>query len=153
MKVFNLSCELDHAFEGWFASHEEFDRQLAAGLVECPTCSSHVVQKLPSAPRLNISGAQEPVSTATTTAAKEPVAMPNEAAMRAVLAQMARHIVANTEDVGEQFPEEARRIYYEEAPKRSIRGVASKEEAAELEEEGIEVMPLPFVRSFKDTLQ
>src|SRR5512141_2492916 len=110
MKVFNLSCELDHAFEGWFASHEEFDRQLAAGLVECPTCSSRVVQKLPAAPRLNISGAQEPASTPTTSTAKEPVAMPNEAAMRAMLAQMARHIVANTEDVGEQFPEEARRI-------------------------------------------
>ena len=78
--------------------------------------------------------------------------MPNEAALRAMLAQMARHIIANTEDVGARFPEEARRIHYDEAPKRSIRGVASKEEAAELEDEGIEVMPLPFGTPQKSTL-
>jgi hypothetical protein len=149
IKVFNLACDLDHTFEGWFASHAEFDRQLAAGLVECPVCGSRAVQKMPSAPRLNISGAQEPASAP----AKEAVAMPNEAAMRAMLAQIARHIVANTEDVGEQFPEEARRIHYEEVPRRSIRGVASREEAAELEDEGIEVMPLPFADLLKNPLQ
>jgi hypothetical protein len=108
-------------------------------------CGSQAVQKLPSAPRLNISGAQEPV--------KEPVALPNAAAMRSMLAQMARHIVANTEDVGDRFPEEARRIHYEEAPQRSIRGVASKDEAAALEDEGIEVMPLPLAELLKNSLQ
>ena len=147
MKVFNLSCDLDHAFEGWFASQEEFDRQLTEGLIDCPVCCSRIVQKMPSAPRLNISGAQEPAP------AKEPVAMPNEAAMRNMLAQMARHIIASTEDVGENFAEEARRIHYEEAPRRSIRGVASKEEAAELEDEGIDVMPLPFGDLVKNSLQ
>jgi hypothetical protein len=147
MKVFNLACDLDHAFEGWFASHAEFDRQLAAGLVECPVCGSKAVQRMPSAPRLNISGAPEPAR------AKEPVAMPNEAAMRTMLAQIARHIVANTEDVGERFPEEARRIHYDEAPRRSIRGVASKDEADALEDEGIEVMPLPFAELVKKPLQ
>jgi hypothetical protein len=100
-----------------------------------------------SAPRLNISGAQEPAP-----AAKEPVAMPNEAAMRAMLAQMARHIIANTEDVGERFPEEARRIHYEETPRRSIRGVASKDEADALEDEGIDVMPVPFADLLKNSL-
>jgi hypothetical protein len=146
MKVFNLSCDLDHAFEGWFASREEFDRQLAAGLVECPVCGSRTTEKLPSAPRLNISGAHEPAPV------KEPVALPNEAAMRAMLAQMARHIIANTEDVGERFPEEARRIHYEEAPKRSIRGLASKDEADALEDEGIDVMSLPFADLLKNSL-
>jgi hypothetical protein len=147
MKVFDLTCDLDHAFEGWFASHEEFDRQLAAGLVDCPVCGSRAVQKMLSAPRLNISGAQEPAR-----AVKEPVAMPNEAAMRAMLAQMARHIIANTEDVGERFPEEARRIHYEEAPRRSIRGVASKDEADALEDEGIDVMQVPFADLVKNSL-
>lgn len=149
MKVFNLCCDLEHAFEGWFASHEEFDRQIGEGMVQCPVCGSRAITKMLSAPRLNISGAQEPVAPA---AAKEPVAMPSEAAMRAMLAQMARHIIANTEDVGERFPEEARRIHYEEAPKRSIRGVASKDEAAELEDEGIEVMPVPFADLLKNSL-
>ena len=139
MKVFDLTCDLDHSFEGWFASHEEFDRQLAAGLVECPVCGTRSVQKMLSAPRLNISGAQEPAR-----AVKEPVAMPNEAAMRAMLAQMARHIIANTEDVGERFPEEA--------PRRSIRGVASKDEADALEDEGIDVMPVPFADLVKNSL-
>ena len=73
--------------------------------------------------------------------------------MKAMLLQLARHIVASTEDVGERFPEEARRIHYDEAPRRSIRGVASKEEAAALEDEGIEVMPLPFAGVVKDSLQ
>jgi hypothetical protein len=150
MKVFNLCCDLDHAFEGWFASHEEFDRQVETGLVQCPVCGSRAIDKMPSAPRLNISGAQEPATA--TAAAKEPVALPSEAAMRAMLAQMARHIIANTEDVGERFPEEARRIYYEEAPQRSIRGVASRDEAAELEDEGIEVMPMPFADLLKNSL-
>ena len=148
MKVFNLCCDFEHAFEGWFASREDFDGQFSAGLVECPVCGSRAVQKMPAAPRLNISGAQEPAAPA-----KAPVAMPNEAAMRAMLMQMARHIVANTEDVGERFPEEARRIHYEEAPKRSIRGVASQDEAAALEDEGIEVMPLPLSDLLKKPLQ
>ena len=147
MKGFNLSCDLDHTFEGWFASSGEFDRQLAAGLVECPVCGSRATGKMPSAPRLNLSGAQEPA------AVKEPVALPNETAMRAMLAQMTRHIIANAEDVGERFAEEARRIHYEEAPRRSIRGVASKDEAAALEDEGIEVMPLPFSDAGKTPLQ
>jgi hypothetical protein len=142
MKVFNLTCDLDHSFEGWFASHEEFDRQLAAGLVECPVCGTRSVQKMLSAPRLNISGAQEPAR----------AVKPNEAAMRAMLAQMARHILANTEDVGERFPEEARRIHYEEAPRRSIRGVASKDEADALEDEGIDVMQVPFADLVKNSL-
>jgi hypothetical protein len=147
MKVFNLRCDNEHPFEGWFASGAEFERQSAAGLVECPVCGSHAVHKLPSAPRLNISGAVEPAG------AKEPVAMTNDDAMRAALLHMARAIVAGSEDVGERFPEEARRIHYEETPKRSIRGVASKDEAAELAEEGIEVMPLPLAHLLKNPLQ
>jgi len=149
MKVFNLCCDFEHPFEGWFASHEEFDRQLDAGLVQCPVCGSRAIAKRLSAPRLNISGAHEPAAPA---AAKEPVALPSEAAMRSMLAQMARHIIANTEDVGERFPEEARRIHYEEAPRRSIRGVASRDEAAELEDEGIDVMPVPLADLVKNSL-
>jgi hypothetical protein len=145
MKVFNLSCDNEHPFEGWFASADEFDRQQEAKLVECPVCGSHAVRKMLSAPRIN-KGALAPQD-------KQPVAMPNDAAMQAMLLQMARHIQANTEDVGERFPEEARRIHYQEAPKRSIRGLASREDAAGLAEEGIEVMPVPFSDLLKNPLQ
>ncbi len=147
MKVFNLSCENNHPFEGWFASADEFDRQLAVKMVECPVCGSHAVRKLLSAPRLNL-GAEAPESSA-----KQAVAMPNDSTTQAMLLQMARHIHANTEDVGERFPEEARRIHYEEAPKRSIRGLASRDDAAQLAEEGIEVMPVPFGSLLKNPVQ
>jgi hypothetical protein len=145
MKVFDLGCDNEHSFEGWFASAEDFDRQQQAKLVECPVCGSHAVRKLLSAPRLNL-GAEAP-------AEKLPVAQANDASMQAMLLQMARHIQANSEDVGEKFPEEARRIHYEEAPKRSIRGLASRDEAASLAEEGIEVMPLPFGNLLKNPVQ
>ncbi len=109
MKVFNLSCDNEHPFEGWFASADDFDRQQEAKLVECPVCGSHAVRKLLSAPRIN-KGALAPSD-------RQAVAMPNDAAMQAMLLQVARHIQANTEDVGERFPEEARRIHYQEAPR------------------------------------
>ncbi len=149
MKVFDLCCDQEHTFEGWFASGEDFDRQLAVGMIECPVCASVDVRKLLSAPRLNLGGAQN----ATESSGKELVAMPNDDSMRSMMLQIARHIAANSEDVGERFPEEARRIHYEEAPKRSIRGMASKEDAAELKDEGIEVMPVPFGNLLKNPLQ
>jgi len=145
MKVFNLGCDNEHSFEGWFASADDFDRQQEARLVECPVCGSHAVRKLLSAPRIN-RGAAAPQE-------KQPVTMPNDAAMQTMLLQMARHIQANTEDVGERFPEEARRIHYEESPKRSIRGLASREDAQGLAEEGIEVMPVPFSELLKNPVQ
>ena len=145
MKVFDLRCDSEHPFEGWFASGAEFDRQLGNGLVECPVCGSHAVRKLLSAPRLNL-GAVAP-------AEKQPVAMTNDASMQAMMLQLARHIQANTEDVGERFPEEARRIHYDEAPKRSIRGMASRDDAAQLADEGIEVMQVPFGNLLKNPVQ
>ena len=145
MKVFNLSCDNEHAFEGWFASSEEFDRQQESQLVECPVCGSHSVRKLLSAPRINL-GAVAPL-------VKQEVTMPNDPAMQSLMLQLAQHIRAHTEDVGAEFPEEARRIHYEEAPKRSIRGLASREQAAELADEGIDVLPVPFGNLLKSPVQ
>jgi len=79
--------------------------------------------------------------------------MPTPEQMQALFLMMAREIVAGTEDVGERFAEEARRIHYKEAPERGIRGVTSKDEADALEEEGISVMPMPFAHLLKDPLQ
>ena len=90
-------------------------------MIECPVCSSTEVRKLLSAPRLNL-GSHE----ASEPAVKEPVAMPNDQSMRSMMLQIARHIAVNSEDVGERFPEEARRIHYDEAPKRSIRGLGGR---------------------------
>jgi hypothetical protein len=146
VKVYNLNCEQQHAFEGWFASAEAFESQLAAGQVQCPVCDSIAITKALSAPRLNF-GAEEP------TPQRQEAAMPTAEQMQALFLKMAREIVSNTEDVGERFAEEARRIHYKEAPERGIRGVTSKDEADALEEEGIKVMPMPFGKLLKDPLQ
>jgi hypothetical protein len=145
LKVFNLHCEQGHAFEGWFASAEAFDAQAAGGQVQCPVCGSTAISKALSAPRLNL-GAEPPQQ-------RQVAAMPTPEQLQALFLKMAREIVASTEDVGEKFAEEARRIHYKEAPERGIRGVTSKEEADALEEEGIKVVPMPFANLLKDPLQ
>lgn len=147
LKVFNLHCEQGHAFEGWFASAEVFDAQVAGGQVQCPVCGSTAISKALSAPRLNL-GAEPPQPQQ-----RQVAAMPTAEQMQALFLKMAREIVANTEDVGEKFAEEARRIHYKEAPERGIRGMTSKEEAEALEEEGINVMPMPFANLLKGPLQ
>jgi hypothetical protein len=149
IKVFNLRCAQEHAFEGWFSSAEDFDDQHARGLLSCPLCGSSTVSKAPAAPYIG-SHATEPSAPAVV---KQPAAMPTPAQLQAMFVKMARDVAANTEDVGERFAEEARRIHYDEAPERGIRGVASAEEARSLEEEGIKVMPLPFAHLLKGPLQ
>ena len=150
MKVFNLSCAREHAFEGWFGSAEDFDAQLARGLVECPICADKSVRRMPTAPRLNLSGGQPP---GTERNAGTPPATPTPEQLHALWMRMARHIRENTEDVGARFAEEARKIHYEEAPRRGIRGVASPEEARELEQEGIEVVSFPMPQGSNEPLQ
>jgi hypothetical protein len=174
MKVLNLQCSHQHSFEGWFASEDDFQSQLSRGLVECPMCADKGVQKLPSAPRLNLGGHQGPdaagkPSQSSSTAvrvigAEEGAAarnMPAVAGMpagasqaeQAAFLQAVRHVLAHTEDVGARFADEARRMHYGEQEARSIRGQTSVREAVELLEEGIDVMPLPLPAAFKETLQ
>jgi hypothetical protein len=138
MKVFNLRCVDDHRFEGWFGSEDDYVSQNERGLVECPVCGERDVTRLPSAPRLNLS------SGGSATTAERPTQEVTQAAtLQQAWMQAVRRIVAETEDVGERFPEEARRIHYGEVPERAIRGRASRDETAALHDEGIEVMPLP----------
>ena len=111
-------------------------------------CGTHEIRRLPSAPRLNLSageaaGAQAARADAQGDAQSDAQA-PSLRQLQAAWLKMARHIRENTEDVGERFADEARRIHYEEAPARGIRGVASRSEAGELAEEGIEVFSFPM---------
>lgn len=155
MKVFNLQCSAHHRFEGWFASEEDYSSQVERGLLACPMCGSKAVAKLPSAPRLNL-GAARPEADAPSkplTERQDVVAGDAEQALQAAWLQVARRIVAQTEDVGGRFAEEARRIHYGEVQERGIRGQASREETEALLDEGIAVMPLPLPDAFKDPLQ
>jgi hypothetical protein len=143
LKVFNLICTNEHPFEGWFSSENDYETQIEKGLLVCPMCGSGDVRKTPTAARLNF-GAQ-PV--------RQQALMPTPQQMQTAFLRMAREIAANTEDVGDRFAEEARRIHYEEAPTRGIRGTTTREEAAALEDEGINVMPFPFADLLKEPLQ
>lgn len=157
MKVLNLQCASSHGFEGWFGSEADFLDQRERGLVECPLCGDTEVTKLPSAPRLNL-GAAEPARAAPQKApAQVPpqasVAAPTPAALQAAYLKMVREVMAKTEDVGERFADEARRMHYGEAQERGIRGQATAAETQELLEEGIPVLPLPIPKALKGPLQ
>jgi len=151
MKVFDLVCELDHRFEGWFGSEQAFEEQGARNLIECPMCGSRKVARTPSAPRLNLSS--QPDRRPAETAPRADALTPEQRQVQALWMKVAKHVLDHTEDVGERFAEEARRIHYDEAPSRGIRGKATVEEAQELADEGIEVMNLPLPILDKGSLQ
>lgn len=173
MKVLNLQCAHQHSFEGWFASEEDFRDQLSRGLIECPMCADKCVQKLPSAPRLNLGGhasqdpsrqgSQQVSPTDLAVSAGKSAKTPNSATMaapaershveQAEFLKALRHVLAQTEDVGSRFAEEARRMHYGELEARNIRGQTSVREAAELMDEGIEIMPLPLLPGGNGALQ
>ena len=159
MKVLNLQCEHGHGFEGWFGSEDAYAEQSTRGLLECPLCGSASVQRLPSAPRLNLSNAQPPrapaasAAAAPTTGAVVACHTPEQQSVEALWLKAMRHAIASTEDVGEHFANEARRIHYGETEQRAIRGRASVDEAKALSEEGIEVFSLALPAAVKGTLQ
>jgi hypothetical protein len=160
MKVFNLQCDTGHRFEGWFASVEACDDQQRKGLLECPVCESQSVRRMPTAARLSMgSGLVEQAKEAGQPA---PVAMkgatsalsPDQIALRNKIIAMAQSLAEKADYVGRDFPEQARRMHYQEAPERSIVGEATPQEASALLEEGISVVPLPLaVIPKKDRLQ
>ena len=162
MKVLDLHCAHGHVFEGWFASDVDFQDQLARDLLECPLCGDHAITKLPSAPRLNLSGASAAAESSPAVDPSQPaggadaqgvVASLPPAALQAAWMHMVRRVMAQTEDVGERFADEARRIHYGETEERGIRGQASREQTEELLDEGIAVMPLPIPAGLKGPLQ
>ncbi len=166
MKVLDLQCAQGHSFEGWFGSQDDYDAQRARGLVTCPVCNDIDIVKMLSAPRLNLGYgvATRPMQESGATAV--PAAQPSLDAsgpvstelatwqqMQAAMLNMVRHVMANTEDVGKQFAEEARKIHYGEREERNIRGQATREETEALLDEGIDVMPLPVPEALKGPLQ
>jgi len=160
MKVLDLRCGSGHSFEGWFASEEDYVSQHERGLVDCPMCGNAEVIRLPSAPRLNLSGARapapesarppEPAGGSTPARATE-LAVHGDAAARFV--EAVAELLKNTQDVGPRFAEEARRIHYGESDARAIRGQTTPQEREALADEGIEVFTLPAALPPKTSLQ
>ena len=140
MIVFNLGCANNHRFEGWFASNEDFERQSESRLVTCPLCGNANVSRLPHAPHIGTGSKERPSATAAPAQPQQQYANVG----KDLLARMVEQVLENTEDVGSDFPDEARRIHYQETEQRQIRGTASRDEVTELRDEGIEVVSLPF---------
>jgi hypothetical protein len=127
-----LKCGRGHSFEAWFASSRAYDVQAKARAVACPTCGSIEVDKAPMAPYVPKRGAK---------AGRPKLAEGRKST--AMLRRLREEMTANSDYVGEKFPEEARKIHFDEAPPRSIHGEATLEEAKALGEDGIPVRPLP----------
>lgn len=134
---YSLTCDNAHEFEGWFATSDDFDRQVGSGFLTCPTCGSPAISKLLMAPSVSTARKKQEMQTlAMDTARKEAVAKLKEAV---------EAIKANAEDVGTKFPEEARKIHYGEADARGIIGKATPAEAQALVDEGIEIAAIPVL--------
>ena len=150
MKVLNLRCAGGHGFEGWFASEDDFVTQSAEAGIACPLCASTEISRLPSAPRLNVGRPHAGD-------AAEPQAQSQAQGMQMTLQsqwlKVVRQVMSSTEDVGDRFAEEARRIHYGEVEERGIRGRASREDAEALREEGIAVVALPLPDALKGPVQ
>jgi hypothetical protein len=146
MIVFNLTCSNDHRFEGWFVSAAEFERQQQATLLNCPLCGSTEISKGMHAPYVN-TGSGRPLPQRGPQSRETSAQYVN---INDDIIKLVKDLVANTEDVGSAFPEEARKIHYQESPERKIRGQASQEEVLELRDEGIEVVAIPVPRYLLD---
>jgi hypothetical protein len=138
---YDLQCEKGHEFDGWFASSDAFDKQLLHGVVECTVCGSTQVEKQLMAPGIPTKSNKK----ADVVPMHAGPADPRMAQMMQMMRDYRKHVEANSEDVGPRFAEEARKIHYKETEDRGIRGQASREEALELMEEGIDVHPLPVL--------
>jgi hypothetical protein len=151
-----LRCDRDHAFESWFQSSSAYESQIKRKLVECPSCGSAKVEKAIMAPRIvkstvgkKVADAALPVPAvaepATTAPGPQSLMMARERELRAKLKELRDHIVKNADNVGEQFPNEARKMHYGDIEHRPIYGEASPDEARALIDEGVEVSPLPVL--------
>ena len=145
-----LRCDHDHAFESWFQSSSAYESQEKRKLVSCPSCGSDKVERAIMAPRIvgkkgRAAPAVEAASTEVAAPESTPLLMAQELELRAKIKELRDHIVKNADNVGERFPNEARKMHYGDIEHRPIYGEASPEEARSLIDEGIEVSPLPVL--------
>jgi hypothetical protein len=145
MIVFNIACSHGHHFDGWFRSAEDFDRQKDGGLLECPLCGDAQVTKQLSAPRINTGATEQSVQPSPESKGPREVMAASmlPGLQEHMLQQFKEFVRANTENVGTEFAEKARRMHYGEETRRNIRGRVTGEEAAALHEEGIDTVSLP----------
>ncbi len=161
MIVFDLICDGSHGFEVWFRSSADYDDQQARGIVECPMCGTANVKKAIMAPNIAaksnrdiiIPVLSEPEVTSTVPETTKPIEQPKldvpklsnetQEILSGMLDKVSKHVEENFDNVGGDFAEEARKIHYGEVAERPIYGDTTKDEAEELLDEGIDILPLP----------
>ena len=140
MIIFDLACLHEHAFEGWFKSQQDYDAQLARGILACPECGSYKVRRVPSVLHLSDRTSNPPPTTSAP-------ALDIHSSKLDAYRQLRELVIANSEDVGSSFASEARKIHYHESPERSIRGEASRDDYESLRDEGIEVVAIAQLKN------
>lgn len=139
MVIYDLMCDAEHRFEGWFKSADDYQQQRERGLLSCPMCSSEAVRKIPSASYVQTARSKEPAAAKEShTGGVVPTVDPK------VMQKIREFVESHTDDVGQQFAEEARKMHYGETEHRPIRGEASLDEVVELHQEGIDALPVPL---------
>jgi hypothetical protein len=167
---YELTCSQAHDFEGWFRNSADFEAQTKKSLVTCPVCGCHEIEKKLMAPAVSTArgraamvasdtGEQAaPADQGQDNAGAEAIVQraalvpeePKQKEMLNALRELRKQMIASSDDVGEQFPEEARRMHYGESEQRSIHGQTSVEEAKSLIDEGIDILPLPVLPDEKN---
>ena len=148
---YSLNCDRGHAFESWFQSSSAYETQEKRKLVSCPACGSVKVERAIMAPQIVSKNSRDraapspAAATEVAAPASTPLMMAQERELRAKLKELRDHIVKNADNVGERFPNEARKMHYGDIEHRPIYGEASPEEARSLIDEGVEVSPLPVL--------
>lgn len=148
---YSLRCDKGHSFESWFQSSATYDSQRKRKLVDCPNCGSTKIDKAIMAPKIARGGkrAERDAAHVETPAVPEttstPLMMSQERELRAKLRELRDHVVKNADNVGDKFPNEARKMHYGDIEHRPIYGEASPAEARALIDEGVEVSPLPML--------
>jgi hypothetical protein len=147
---YQLRCDDDHEFDGWFKDSAAFDRLAKRGLVECTQCGTTKVERALMTPSVGKKSNRlpAPVPAAAAPAAalaprKGGARLPAE--VKAMLQRLRAEVEQNCDYVGGEFAEEARKIHRGESDKRGIYGETTKDEAEALAEEGIEVSSIPWV--------
>jgi hypothetical protein len=143
MVIYNLICKKKHAFEGWFPSFEDFQKQADKKLISCPTCGTTKVEKMPHACAVHVKKEQPAPPAKKPTQAPAQAAPPSAAEFKEMLLRVHHYVKENYEDVGSQFAHEAKQMHKGQAEERPIHGTATVKEAKELAEEGVPFIPLP----------
>lgn len=139
MIVFDLVCKHNHEFEGWFKNASDFVSQQNNGLLTCPMCGTDNITKVPSVSHINTGNKEKQLSALAD--------IQHDAA--SLVNKITEYVSKNFEDVGEEFANVAKKMHYGEEDERNIYGSATLDEAIELREEGIDVVPLPLNKKDK----